>query len=137
MLNVGSHNYFYFNQDDTPLLLTVGDCEYRGARRFIDSVPQHCFDQLCTAILRTIWIPNRYNVQNERQMTFLFGQADTQEFINIVSEETTFFGLVPMESVCVASLGFYPFHDLNARWELELAFGPAADFHQNTNPHQH
>ena len=97
----------YFNRDDKPLLLTIGGSEYSGARRFIDSVPEHCFQQLCTATLQTISIPNRYNVQNEHQMTFLFGLQETQEFIEIVAEATLFIGLVSMLSVCIPSIGFY------------------------------
>ena len=132
-MNLGGHNYFYFNYHNVPLLLTVGDCEYIGARRFIDSTADHNFHSLCTAIGDTIWAPNRYNVQTNRHMDFLLGQNETQEFINTVSERTNFFGLMP-EYVCVANIGLYPFHDLHARWEIDIGFGSALEFHQNYNP---
>ena len=139
MLNVGSHNYYYYTHNGVSLLLTLSDCEHSGARRFINSTSDEIFQNLCRSIFNTIWAPNRYNIQNLIAMDFLFGRNETQQFIEYVAAESDFFGLLPMEFLCVASVGLYPFHDLNARIEIELAFGPARDYHQNTNPtvHQH
>ena len=140
MLNnysVGSHNYYYYTRNNVTLLLTISDCEYLESRRFINSTSDHNFQNLCAAIFESIWVPNRYNIQNLVAMDFLFGQNETQEFITTVSTETTFFGLLPYDLVCLASVGLYPFHDLNARIEIELGFGSVREFHQNENPHQH
>ena len=68
MLAVGHHDYYYFNHLGTVLCMTIGDCESPAARRFINSVPEHMFNQLATAIGNRIWGPNAYNVQNEVYM---------------------------------------------------------------------
>ena len=135
MLAVGHHDYYYFTHEGQNLLLTIGDCENANARRFINSVPEHMFEQLCRAIGETIWGPNQYNVQNEQYMSFLFGFNETQTFIDRVSTATTFFALMPFDLVCLAHVAFMPFHDLNARWEIELDFGYTREFHTNDNPH--
>ena len=136
--NVQTNNYYhYYTRNNISLLLTISDCEYLESRRFINTISDHTFQNLCAAVFETIWVPNRYNIQNIVAMDFLFGQNETQEFINVVSTETTFFALLPFDLVCLASVGIYPFHDLNARIEIELGFGSVREFHQNENPHDH
>ena len=137
MLNVGSHNYYYHTQDGVTLLLTLSDCEYVESRRFINSTSDTIFQMLTRSIFQTIWAPNRYDIQNLVGMDFLFGREQTQQFIEHVSTDSDFFGLLPMDLLCVASVGLYPYHDLNARIEIELAFGPARDYHINNNPNSH
>ena len=135
MLGVGHHDYYYFNHLGTTLTLTIGDCEDLTARRFLNSVPEHMFFQLATAIGNHIWGQNLFNVQNERYMTFLSGQESTQTFIEHVAAGTTFFSLLPLDRVCLSYVTFMPFHDIRSRWEIELDFGHTRDFHINTNPH--
>ena len=132
--NVGSHNYYYHTQNNVTLLLTISDCEYIESRRFINNTPDHLFQQLSRAVFETIWIPNRYNIQNQLQFNYIFGQAETQEFITHVAAETNFFGRLPMDLICISSIGIYPYHDLNARIEIEIGFGSAREFHTNSNP---
>ena len=135
MLAVGHHDYYYFNHLGTVLCMTIGDCESPAARRFINSVPEHMFNQLATAIGNRIWGPNAYNVQNEVYMNYMSGQAATQQFMELVAAETTFFSLLPFDLVCLSYVTFMPFHDIRSRWEIELDFGHTRDFHINTNPH--
>ena len=132
--NLGGHNYHYFVHNGTNLLLTLCDCEYTVARAFINSLTERNIEQLCTAIGIAIWDANEHNVQFENQFLFLLGQAATQEFINSVSNYTTFFGLVNFDLVCVSSVAFYPFHDRRSRLEIELSFGSRQEFHLNHLP---
>ena len=136
MLTVGQHDYHYFNHAGTTLLLTIGDCENRAARQFINSIPEHMFDQLTSAIGNCIWNTNEFNVQNEVYMTYLSGQSATQRFINLISTETSFFDLMPFDRVCLSYITFLPFHDYRCRWEIELDFGHTSEFHTNVNPHR-
>lgn len=136
MLAVGHHDYYYFNHFGTVLCLTIGDCENRAARQFLNSVPEHMFQQLATAIGNRIWGPNMYNVQNEAYMNYLSGQQMTQQFMELLAPETTFFALMPLDRVCLSFVTFMPFHDIRSRWEIELDFGHTNDFHTNTNPYQ-
>ena len=115
MLAAGEHDYYYFNYYGTTLLLTIGDTENRAARQFLNSVPEHMFDRLATAIGNTIWGANEYDVQNNLYMTYLSGQAATQRFIEIVSTETTFFSLMPFDRICLSFVTFLPFHDIRSR----------------------
>ena len=103
MLAVGQHDYYYFNYYGTTLLLTIGDTENRAARQFLNSVPEHMFNQLATAIGNAIWGANEYDVQNNLYMTYLSGQAATQRFIEIVSTESTFFSLVSLATKLLTS----------------------------------
>ena len=134
MLAAGQHDYYYFNYHGTTLLLTIGDTENRAAGQFLNSVPEHMFNQLATTIGNTIWGANEYDAQNNLYMTYLSGQAATQRFIEIISTESTFFALMPFDRVCLSFVTFLPFHDIRSRWEIELDFGHTEEFHTNLNP---
>ena len=60
----------------------------------------------------------------------------TQQFMELLAPETTFFALMPLDRVCLSFVTFMPFHDIRSRWEIELDFGHTNDFHTNTNPYQ-
>ena len=131
--NLGDHNYHHYTRDNQRFRLTFGDCEHVGSRRFIESLNQHIIDSLFDSIYNTIWLANRYDVRNHAFETYLLGQNSTQDFINIVATQTTFFGLLP-DYVCLATVGFYPFSCEDTRWGIELDFGSANEFHINYDP---
>ena len=134
MSNVGDHNYYYYTRDNNRFLLTLGDCENRSSRRFINSLSQINIDSLFEAIYNTIWLENRYGVRSKTYDTYLLGQNSTQDFITAVATNTTFFGLVPFDLICVADVAFYPYSCGDTRWNCEIDFGSASEFHINTDP---
>ena len=136
MSNVGDHNYYYFIRDNNRFLLTLGDCENRDARRFINNLNQINIDSLFEAIYTTVWLENRYGVRNNSHDTYLLGQNSTQDFITSVATNTTFFGLVPFNLICVADIAFYPFSCGDTRWNVEIDFGSASEFHINFDPNE-
>lgn len=136
-MSVGSHNYYYITHANVPFLLTISDCEYAESRRFINATPDTIFNDLSRAIIDTVWTPNLYEIQDLYGMAYILGQQETQSFIDTVSTACGFFGRLPMNLLCLASVGLYPNHDPRARIEVEIGIGSALEFHQNSNPFTH
>ena len=134
MSNVGDHNYYYYTRDENRFLLTFGDCENRNCRRFINNLNQSNIDSLFDAIYTTVWLENRYGVRDKTYDTYLLGQSSTQSFITAVATNTTFFGLVPFDLICVADIAFYPYSCGDTRWNVEIDFGSISEFHYNFDP---
>ena len=138
MLNnasTGGHNYYEFQWKAQKFLLTLGDCDTYDARRFLSSLRASNIESLYTAIMTTIWDANVFEVQDSQQDTYLIGQTSTQEFINTVAQETTFFGICPFDHLCLAYVSFHPFSpDRTTRWNIQLDFGRASEFHVNYDP---
>ena len=132
MPNLGGHNYYTFQRDNDTFKLSFGDCEYSGSRRFIDSLSNQNIEHLFDAIYSTIWKANTYAVQSKSYATYLLGQSSTQDFITITAAETSFWGLVPYQSVCLTTVSFHPFSCGDCRWNVEVEFGSATEF-QYTN----
>ena len=135
MPDTGGHIYRYFTYENQKFMVTFGDCEDIEARRFIDTISERSSAQLFEAIIETIWKPNKYGVQSHQEGNYLIGQNSTQDFIDTVATKTTFFGLVPFNLVCLANVSFHPFSpNKETRWNVELDFGRASDFHINNDP---
>ena len=137
MPSLGGHDYKYFTHGNENFLLTFGDCEYLEARRFLNNLHDHAIEQLIKSIMKNIWDTNRYDVKSSRQTTYLLGQDSTQDFINAVSADSTFFGICQFNLICLAYVSFHPhprLGDKNIRWNIELEFGSAADIHVNHDP---
>ena len=139
MPNTGGHDYHYFSYNNLEFLLTFGDCEYSEARRFIDSLSSHAIESLFNAIISTIWTNNCYSVNTATITSYLIGQQSTQDFINIVAKDCTFFGICNFNTICLAYVTFRPNPYLQVkkvRWEIELDFGSANEFHINYDPNK-
>ena len=134
MYRLGDHDYYIYNRENARFMLTLGDSHSISARRFVNSINQSNVDSLFEAIYSTIWIPNRYNVRTQAYDTYLFGQDSTQDFINTVATNTTFFGTVPLNLICLANVAFYPYSCAEFRWNIELDFGSSSEFHVNVDP---
>ena len=137
MPRLGDHDYKYFTRNSENFLLTFGDCEYLEARRFLNQLSDHAIDKLVDSIMINIWQPNKYNVQTSDQTTYLIGKDSTQDFINAVATECTFFGICQFNLICLAFVSFHPnpkLGDKNIRWNIELEFGSAAEHHVNYDP---
>ena len=138
MLNnasTGGHNYYEFQWNNQTFLLTLGDCDNNDARRFLSSLRDSNIESLYRSIMLTIWDANAYDVQSSRQDTYLIGQSSTQEFINTVARQTTFFGICPLDHLCLAFVSFHPYSpDSTTRWNIQLDFGRASEFHVNYDP---
>ena len=125
---LGGHDYHTFVHNNEKFLLTFGDCESRESRRFLNSLTEPNINQLFDSIIVNIWEANKYGVQNKIHDTYLLGQDSTQEFIHSTATNTTFWGLVPFNSVCLANVSFYPYSCGIYRWNIELDFGSAAEY---------
>ena len=128
---LGGHDYHMFNKNGTKFKLTFGDCEYIGARRFLNTLSESVIEKLFESIYQNIWLENVFAVQSKTYDSYLIGQDSTQSFINLTAPTTTFWGLVPFESVVLANVSFYPYSCGDCRWNIELDFGSATDFKFN------
>ena len=136
MPRTGGHDYHMLQHKNEKFKLTLGDCEYNESRRFINSLTDSNINQLFNSILVNIWDCNRYGVQSKTYDTYLLGQESTQEFINITSPNCTFWGLVPFQLVCVATVSFHPYNCGDCRWNVQVDFGSANEFRfLNHDPH--
>lgn len=128
MPNIGGHAYYTFHRDDHKFLVTFGDCEYRQSNNFINSLSDENVEQLFNSIYENIWQQNAYSVQDKTHDSYLIGKTSTQDFINTVASDTTFWGLVPFQLVVLANVSFYPYSCGIYRWNIELDFGSATEF---------
>ena len=139
MPRTGDHDYTYFTHNNEKFLLTFGDCEYIEARRFINSLSEHSINKLIESIMKNVWQANRYDVKSSNQTTYLIGQESTQDFINTIATDCTFFGICQFNLICLAYVSFHPnprLGDKNIRWNIELDFGSALEHHINHDPNQ-
>ena len=125
---LGVHDYHIFTRNNEKFMISLGDCEYRESRKFINSLTESNIQQIFNSIMANIWDTNTYGVQNKAYDTYLTGQSSTQEFIMSTSSDNSFWGLVPFELVCLANVSFYPYSCGLYRWNIELDFGSAAEF---------
>ena len=137
MPRLGDHDYHYFTYNNENFLLTFGDCEYIEARRFLDNLSEHAIDQLKTSIMKNIWEADRFGAKSSQITSYLIGQDSTQEFINAIATDCTFFGICRFNLICLAYISLHPYPrlgDKNIRWNIELEFGSAAEIHINHDP---
>ena len=137
MPRTGGHDYHYFTHNNLEFLLTFGDCEYAEARRFLDNLSSHAIEKLFQSIIENIWTCNQYDVNTATITSYLIGQQSTQAFINTVAQGCTFFGICDFNLICLAYVTFRPNPYLQVkkiRWEIQLDFGSANEFHINYDP---
>ena len=108
--------------------LTLGDCEYIESNRFILQLTETNKEQLLQTIITNIWEPNRYGVQSKTYDSYLIGYDSLQEFIQYTAVNSTFWGLVPFQLICLASVSFHPYNSGDCRWNVLVEFGSSNEF---------
>ena len=135
MPNLGGHDYHTCQHNNQTFKLTLGDCEYIESRRFLDSLSDSNKQQLLDSIITNIWDNNKYGVQTKLYDSYLLGYDSIQEFINITSSNSTFWGLVPFQLVCVTTISFHPYNCGDCRWNVQVDFGSVLEFkYSNYDP---
>ena len=128
MSSAGHHTYRTFNRNGQTFKITLADCDYAESRRFINSLTDSNITQLFDSIYNNIWLPNVYGVQNKLYDSYLLGHASTQDFITYTANESTFWGIVPFQLICLSCVSFHPYNAGDCRWNIMLEFGSATEF---------